>query len=207
MKVDHGFNLKLIRAELDRATWEHDIGNPGTECRRVWLGTVSGLTPSGKYYQPFACSNVEPCPRCEGKGTLPPHRKRRIVKKWEARSAWTLRRFDRLYDEPRSKLVDAPKGMPTLGPNYQPAGHKAAYAFIARQPAMFRLRSGIPRPQWCPHCQGMGSREVLLDELWHEAVSEALGEMSVALTTGESGEDYFAEEYRDIEEDEQEEAS
>jgi hypothetical protein len=26
--------------------------------KTVWLGTVMGLAPSGKYYLPFACSNV-----------------------------------------------------------------------------------------------------------------------------------------------------
>jgi hypothetical protein len=34
----------------------------------VFVGTVFSLTPSGKYYLPFACSNVDLCPRCKGKG-------------------------------------------------------------------------------------------------------------------------------------------
>ena len=34
----------------------------------VFVGTVFGLTPSGKYYTPWANSNVEPCPRCKGEG-------------------------------------------------------------------------------------------------------------------------------------------
>jgi hypothetical protein len=35
---------------------------------RAWVGTILGLTPSGKVYTPFACSNVTPCPRCDGGG-------------------------------------------------------------------------------------------------------------------------------------------
>ena len=34
----------------------------------VFAGTVFGLTPSGKYYLPWASSNVESCPRCKGQG-------------------------------------------------------------------------------------------------------------------------------------------
>ena len=35
---------------------------------QAFLGTVFGLYPSGKYYQPWACSNVDPCPSCKGSG-------------------------------------------------------------------------------------------------------------------------------------------
>lgn len=35
---------------------------------QVYLGTVFALTPSGKYYMPFACSNVASCPECGGDG-------------------------------------------------------------------------------------------------------------------------------------------
>jgi hypothetical protein len=34
----------------------------------VWLGTIFGLTPSGKFYTPFAASNVMGCKRCRGTG-------------------------------------------------------------------------------------------------------------------------------------------
>ena len=34
-----------------------------------FLGSVFSLTPSGKYYTPWANGNVEDCPRCKGKGS------------------------------------------------------------------------------------------------------------------------------------------
>jgi hypothetical protein len=37
----------------------------GRMIETVFVGTVMALTPSGKYYLPFACSNVEVCPRCK----------------------------------------------------------------------------------------------------------------------------------------------
>lgn len=33
-----------------------------------YLGSVFGLLPSGKYYTPFASSNVDACSRCKGEG-------------------------------------------------------------------------------------------------------------------------------------------
>jgi hypothetical protein len=38
----------------------------GTKTRTVYLGTVFGIMPSGKYYEPYANSNVDACPRCKG---------------------------------------------------------------------------------------------------------------------------------------------
>jgi hypothetical protein len=40
----------------------------GNRVQSAFLGTVLALMPSGKYYTPWACSNVEPCPRCKGTG-------------------------------------------------------------------------------------------------------------------------------------------
>jgi len=34
----------------------------------VHLGTIYQLLPSGKMYTFWACSNLEPCPRCKGEG-------------------------------------------------------------------------------------------------------------------------------------------
>ena len=44
---------------------EDDDGEVVEAC---YLGSVFSLTPSGKYYMPWACSNVEPCKRCKGEG-------------------------------------------------------------------------------------------------------------------------------------------
>lgn len=42
--------------------------NEDMQVKSVFLGTVFHIMPSGKYYQPFACSNVDPCGRCKGEG-------------------------------------------------------------------------------------------------------------------------------------------
>lgn len=38
----------------------------GDFVKSVYLGTVFGIFPSGKYYMPWACSNLELCPMCHG---------------------------------------------------------------------------------------------------------------------------------------------
>jgi hypothetical protein len=51
------FNLKSIRSELNAQQWELDEFGEG-EVRSVYLGTVMGLYPSGKYYTCWANNNV-----------------------------------------------------------------------------------------------------------------------------------------------------
>ena len=34
----------------------------------TYLGSVFTIMPSGKYYMPFACGNLDPCPHCKGHG-------------------------------------------------------------------------------------------------------------------------------------------
>jgi hypothetical protein len=57
-----GIGWHNIREEMKTQPWEKI--DEFTEERRIYLGTVMGLTPSGKYYTPWACSNVEVCEAC-----------------------------------------------------------------------------------------------------------------------------------------------
>lgn len=63
---------KLAReliASVESTDWEEYISiNDFMDSECVFLGTVFSLCPSGKYYMPFACSNVEPCNHCHGEG-------------------------------------------------------------------------------------------------------------------------------------------
>ena len=93
-EVEHGFNLTAVRRELDRSDWEVDYKDTSQEVRRVYLGDVFSLTPSGKMYTPFACSNVDACETCHGSGTVQPRRlKRRMEKRHATRQARTQRRI------------------------------------------------------------------------------------------------------------------
>lgn len=57
-----GVNWASIRQNLDTEEWTKT--EPDREERSLYLGSVFNLYPSGKYYMPFACSNVEVCEAC-----------------------------------------------------------------------------------------------------------------------------------------------
>ena len=168
--MDTGLNMQRIRAALDTEPWEDDEEGEG-QVRRIYLGTVFTLTPSGKYYLPFACSNVTPCPQCNGGGGRPAHRKRRVVKKWIARNARRLRKINRLRKQ----------GTPeTTVERYYKSAHY------------------IHTSTTCAFCAGCGSREAHLDEVWWETVEERLREVGASLESGEGDPcDLFASEWRD----------
>lgn len=61
------FDLEGLKAELESAeVFEKD----GDHYRSVYLGSVMSLTPSGKFYMPWATGNLEACPRCGGSGIV-----------------------------------------------------------------------------------------------------------------------------------------
>jgi hypothetical protein len=53
--METGLNAHEIHEELNGSEWE--LTGDGWK-RSVYLGTVFSLVPSGKYYMPWACSNV-----------------------------------------------------------------------------------------------------------------------------------------------------
>lgn len=178
--VEHGFNLAAIRAELDREDWEDDDENPGTQVRRTFLGSTFTLTPSGKFYVPFACSNLDACPTCKGTGRVTGRRyKRRTQKKHCSRHARVQARFDALYGKEPAVYGHAGAsdegrgGTPSLGLAWRPTNKRAAFAFIDRQPKRYRYRGFLPSTS-CNACNGYGSREAYLDELWQEAADEGI---------------------------------
>jgi hypothetical protein len=66
--------IERMAKDVVRAGWAQIEGAEtfddmeGNKVQSVFLGTVFALMPSGKFYLPFACSNVAPCPRCKGTG-------------------------------------------------------------------------------------------------------------------------------------------
>jgi len=61
-------NPRIVKADLEDMEWEEDYNDPDRQRRAIFLGTVMSLTPSGKFYTPFANSNVEYCGKCPGEG-------------------------------------------------------------------------------------------------------------------------------------------
>jgi len=206
--IEHGFNMARVRELLDSEDWESDDALGGDQVRRLYLGTVFQLTPSGKYYMPFACSNVMGCATCHGTGKVFPRSlKRRTHKKMLARHARVMRKFDALYGDAPATYAgsdsDTRPGMPSLVKAWRPTNKRAAFAFIDRQPAAYRLRYlGIGAQ--CLACGGNGSREAHLDELWREKAEKAFEDLGISLEAGDGDPcDLFACEYRDAPDDDE----
>jgi len=130
----------------------------------TYLGSILSLSPSGKFYLPFACSNLSPCEACHGKGSYPPKSPKRIAKKARKRLDRERKRFRALVAQGKREWGKATK----------------------RERKLWRKLERLSAPQTCGLCAGYGSREALEDELWREAL-EATAEEHGMFITGSEG--------------------
>lgn len=174
-KIELGFDPQVVRGLVDREDWEPD--EPGRECRAVGLGSVMSLTPSGKYYMPFAHSNLRPCPGCNGKGRVRSRVKRRVLKKWANRN-----------QRQRQLWVQRYRAAPNW-PWHVRVASDHLNALVARG------------DNGCLRCGGSGSHEAYDDEKWYEAAEAALDAVGLCLQSSEGDGTYMlAVEYRDTSE-------
>lgn len=196
-EVDLNFDPDLVKAALEEMPWEKD--NDFAEeplSRRIFIGTVFALCPSGKYYTPWASSNVDPCPKCEGSGVLD-------------RSPWLW-----------------PRCQPCQGDGWRFIGELAelrqeefdtALAFLKKngwitfgdyfgQPERFvcRVCDGLGKVQpECSTCGGLGSEEAFLDQLWWEQAEALYDSHEFTVESGEGDPcDILAAQYKEEEPDE-----
>lgn len=175
-EVKTDVNWQAVKEEMDGQAWEEDSDNRDMEVRRIFLGTVFALCPSGKYYTPFANSNVNPCPACHGTCEIIPRGIRfRTLKKWrKARDrCWKLMEKRGFKGDVRKLYT------------------QSAYRYYRY--AMQRM-ANFP----CELCEGLGSYEAKLDEIYYEKLEAEAGEHGYAIENGEGDPcDVFISEYRD----------
>ena len=140
-------------------------GPEGDKRGSVFIGTVFSLMPSGKYYQPFACSNIDPCPACSGTGSVRRRTNTRVYKRARKRSIHLRKLCIKRY----------------------------GYAYEGRWPGrvllqVWRSDRMIDRhnPKGaCPYCDGIGSAEAAQDEVFQELLSEVANENDMWVESGE----------------------
>jgi hypothetical protein len=148
--------------------------------KQEFLGTVFSLYPSGKFYTPWACSNVDACPRCQGKGT---------TKRHKANYALAL-----VAGNARRELTE----MAFTKYGAAPSWPKEVLTFAH---ALDKVRSDNEPTGTCSWCGGGGSREAYLDELFTEELEAALSTVGASLTSGEGDPcDLFAYWYMEVDE-------
>ena len=146
--------------------------------RRAYLGSCLLLTPSGKFYMPFACSNViGDCETCNGTGTLYKGRRRnnkhtraqvqklpgkvgRKVARAQARNTRLFRKWmllRKLRTRVRPETIEALKAK--------------------RKDRDINARFYAEQKYECPDCNGHGSNSAAADEIWFELLEKALDEI------------------------------
>lgn len=69
-QIKHDARL-IVKDALDNLSqWElcDSLDGDFKQYLSYYLGTVFSIMPSGKFYMPWACSNIDSCPRCRGTG-------------------------------------------------------------------------------------------------------------------------------------------
>ncbi len=156
----------LIRGMIPLVEAGHVFERDGNTYRSVLIGSVFSVMPSGKYYTPFACSNLTPCPACGGEGVQ--YRKRskarklRQVVRQSYRLSGHLIKHHGFYCE---------KAWPS---------HAAARLAALRDMAAY-----LSPKHTCGHCDGVGSREAALDDAFLEAMENEAEKHDCFIESGE----------------------
>lgn len=115
------------------------------------LGSVFSLTPSGKFYAPFACSNVMGCKRCKGTGSVRNRKGNAEAHDALRKEEWNL----------RQQMVST-YGMWAQG--------RWPEVEVSRLREMEQCREALAPTRACTWCDGMGSHEAAKDADWHAAL-------------------------------------
>lgn len=180
--MDTIFNLEALKAELEAAEWEDDpeAGQHEQQKRTVYLGSVISLCPSGKYYTPWANSNVEPCPVCNGKGTLPN----------PTADTELYGIFKAVSHDVRARAMNA------YGAYCEGKWPDELGSFLDGIES--QLRKYHPDVE-CTTCDGIGSEEAAKDTRWYDQAEAELHTIDAFLESGDSdGCDLYAYQCRDI---------
>jgi hypothetical protein len=134
----------------------------------VYLGSYV-ITPSGKVYTPFATSNLDPCPECDGTGVISPE-------KYTAR--------DRLYLAEAERLLEM---------DYPGKNTPEWSAYIARKNALNRYGLAHSCRGWkvdCNLCNGDGRHEPEIDTAWYAEMELQANERGLFFDCRESDNGY-----------------
>lgn len=151
--------------------WE-DIRSEAYREGYCLLGSVLRLTPSGKFYMPWACSNVMGCRGCGGKGS---------VRNGKANAAEYAR-----LDAAARELLHHLWATENMAVNWSPESK-------ARMAALRAERDQYVDTLTCSWCRGLGSHEAAMDEDWHEALARVAKEFGLFVggPEGADGEDVW----------------
>ena len=160
--IENGFNWEEIEKEIKNNIEENEEGEREGLC---FIGTVFNLSPSGKYYQPFACSNVDICPKCKGEGSI-------------KNPFYNKASYERARENDHFYRMEA---IMLFGPF---CNGKWLKAWIDRLDKTSNTMQFFEEKKTCPYCEGLGSREAYEDSVFYAALEEVASEKGFFVTSG-----------------------
>lgn len=155
-----GWDWDALKDECEEYPEEDDCGERRGQ---IFVGTVFNLMPSGKYYTPYANSNVDTCSRCGGKGDVDnPRGKKRSFERLTRRCQRTTRNLIKQYGAWPCWPETAQKKLDLL------RAKTARYDYLVS----------------CPQCHGVGSHEAFLDQEFRQALEDVAEEHGCWVTEG-----------------------
>ena len=148
------------------------------ESQSAYLGTYFNLSPSGKFYTPWANSNLAACPVCDGAGDIANPEADKVM--CDVVSA--------IRGQLTTSVIDAYGAF--ISGHWPPALKEMALTLDG-------LKKKHEELLVCEYCGGCGHHEAHQDELWRSALEEALSAQGLGLVPGEGDPcDLFAVRYR-----------
>ena len=180
--VQLGFDPQWVKGQLESEEWEEY--DEFVHVKRIYLGTVFALCPSGKYYTAWANSNVKRCHLCNGEGSVANiHHDPKLFEFWQ--------QTDR---DIRQNVIN------TFGFFHGNGWPTETIDILEKTQAFVDLyRDKII----CPQCVGLGSSEAYLDQIWWEKAEKLYDQFGYSIESGEGDPcDIFAEIYEDYDQEE-----
>jgi hypothetical protein len=157
------FNWDKVKAEAEKE-------EPYDGARLLFLGSVFSIMPSGKYYMPFACSNVDTCKVCDGSGSWRNKREPQAER---------LRLWSEAADARAFLTAHAFKHFGGYVGGQWPRELSRTIAYIDR----VLLLTADTRT--CRACDGTGSTDAAKDERFREALETIAEEHGGFITNGD----------------------
>lgn len=131
-----------------------------------YLGSVLSLAPSGKYYTPFANSNVDVCPQCGGSGVMK-NRKANPEAYADAKKADSVL---------RTYAMEHYGGW---------AERRWPDELVGQLDALVKTQNATKPELTCSRCGGMGSHEAYQDQEFYDALDQVAEEHGGWIESGE----------------------
>ena len=159
--------IRSAKDEIDSADIQEDIDRG--RIRSVYLGSI--INPSGKYYTPFACSNVDNCHACKGSG------KSKQVHTCENCMGSGARYVIEIARATNESLADCTARLESTNVKWLDDKH-IEFECSSCDGAGYIYSD-------CRLCGGIGSREAYLDEVFFEELDAAASNAGGWIESGE----------------------